>query len=110
MGELIEGNECCGEELPEVAAEPVGAWAGRRTARSFRREWESRPESADEHAPRRGRCLLWILVGARWPFPVDEIPSLMADVAHLTDLATSIVTTELRDCFAELAAEDLART
>ena len=41
--------------------------------------------------------------------PTDEIPSLTADVSQLTELATSVVTTELHDRFATFAAEYLAR-
>lgn len=37
--------------------------------------------------------------------PADEIPSLTADVGQLTELATSVVTTELHDRFAAFAAE-----
>jgi len=40
--------------------------------------------------------------------PTDEIPSLTADVGQLTELATSVVTTELHDRFAAFAAEYLA--
>jgi len=41
--------------------------------------------------------------------PPDEIPSLSAEVGQLTELATSVVTTELHDRFASFAAEYLAR-
>jgi hypothetical protein len=41
----------------------AGAWAARRTARWFRREWEVRHQSADENLPSPRRRLLWTLVG-----------------------------------------------
>lgn len=41
--------------------------------------------------------------------PTDEIPSLTAHVSQLTELATSVVTTELHERFADFAAEYLAR-
>lgn len=41
--------------------------------------------------------------------PTDEVPSLTADVHQLTELATSVVTTELHDRFTAFAAEYLAR-
>jgi len=40
--------------------------------------------------------------------PTDEIPSLTSDVKQLTELATSVVTTELHDQFTTFAAEYLA--
>lgn len=39
--------------------------------------------------------------------PVDEIPALTADVGRLTELATSVVTTELHQRFAAFATEFL---
>lgn len=41
--------------------------------------------------------------------PVDEVPELTADVAKLTELATSVVVAELRDRFAAFAQEYLER-
>lgn len=41
--------------------------------------------------------------------PAEEIPSLTVDVGHLTELATSVVTTELHDRFADFAAEYVAQ-
>lgn len=41
--------------------------------------------------------------------PADEIPALSADVGQLTELATSVVTTELHDRFAAFATEYLER-
>lgn len=41
--------------------------------------------------------------------PADEIPSLTSDVGQLTELATSVVTTELQDRFASFAADYVAR-
>ena len=41
--------------------------------------------------------------------PADEIPSLSSDVGQLTELATSVVKTELHDHFASFAAEYVAR-
>ncbi|CAN5561534.1 MerR family transcriptional regulator [soil metagenome] len=42
--------------------------------------------------------------------PVDEIAALTADVGRLTELATSVVTTELHQRFATFAAEFLNQT
>jgi hypothetical protein len=41
--------------------------------------------------------------------PPDEIPSLLADVNRLTDLATSVVTIELHDRFAAFTADYLSQ-
>ena len=41
--------------------------------------------------------------------PTDEIPSSVQMWGHLTELATSVVTTELHDCFTAFAAEYVAR-
>ncbi len=41
--------------------------------------------------------------------PADQIPSVTADVGQLTELATTVVTTELHERFTAFAAEYLAR-
>ena len=41
--------------------------------------------------------------------PADEVPSLTSDVRQLTELATSVVTTELQDRFTAFASDYLAK-
>lgn len=74
-------------------------------------EYEALSTAVDEIANRFRAVFerhLWDPFVERGMLP-DEIPSLTADVGQLTELATSIVTTELHERFAAFAADYLAQ-